>query len=359
MRRTVIALAALAASLAAPATAQAEFAYNFLGVLTYDADSAGSGSEEQVDMVTATETSTQITFTDTSSPSGSPGFGCSGAAGAPAVCSKFGIVRVLVRTGGLDDSVTANIALNAELNGGAGNDTLRGGTGADTLNGGDGNDLIDAADGVADTVDCGAGDDRATTDSIDTVVNCETDPVVEVPVTTAVVPKKESAPAPAPAPDLEGGEPIVLQAKPTIPSPVTVLVQGEVKVSRAGVAPLTIGCAETETAGCRGTVYLDPAPASKGKSKGKGKAKKFNKGKGAKPRALAARRGRFGRSPFVIAAGKQSKLGIQLTALARKALGVTAVRKARAARRGRRISAVVTVVQHGKAPRRAKIHLRG
>ena len=36
-----------------------------------------------------------------------------------------------------------------------------------------GNDAVDARDGEADQVDCGIGEDTATVDKIDTVVNCE------------------------------------------------------------------------------------------------------------------------------------------------------------------------------------------
>jgi hypothetical protein len=56
------------------------------------------------------------------------------------------------------------------LAGVAGNDEITGGGGVDSLSGGDGDDLIDARDGTAnDTVSCGAGDDEAIVDLIDTV----------------------------------------------------------------------------------------------------------------------------------------------------------------------------------------------
>jgi hypothetical protein len=39
---------------------------------------------------------------------------------------------------------------------------------------GGGNDTISARDGVRDTIDCGAGHDKATVDRRDTVKSCET-----------------------------------------------------------------------------------------------------------------------------------------------------------------------------------------
>jgi Ca2+-binding RTX toxin-like protein len=72
------------------------------------------------------------------------------------------------------------------LDGGDGHDTLDALGGADILRGGLGFDSIYALDGVADDVDCGADDDVATTDSVDTRVNCD--------------------PAPAPASGSGGGE---------------------------------------------------------------------------------------------------------------------------------------------------------
>jgi Ca2+-binding RTX toxin-like protein len=61
------------------------------------------------------------------------------------------------------------------LDGGDGNDTLTGLGGADSLIGGGGNDVIQARDGVADTVSCGTGDDRAVVDPADQVAaDCET-----------------------------------------------------------------------------------------------------------------------------------------------------------------------------------------
>jgi Ca2+-binding RTX toxin-like protein len=62
------------------------------------------------------------------------------------------------------------------LDGGDGHDTMDGLGGADTLRGGLGFDSIYALDGVADDVDCGADDDAATTDPVDTRVNCDPAP---------------------------------------------------------------------------------------------------------------------------------------------------------------------------------------
>jgi hypothetical protein len=132
-------------------------------------------------------------------------------------------------------------------------------------------------------------------------------------------------------------------------------------VGADGKATLELACPATEPTGCAGEVFLDPGgaePAGQAKAKGHAKA---GKGKGkTKPRAMLARRGRFGRSPFVVAAGKRAKLKVPLTPMARKALGLKPASrgKARAARRGRRVRAKVTVVQKGRAATRSVVELR-
>jgi Ca2+-binding RTX toxin-like protein len=50
------------------------------------------------------------------------------------------------------------------LDGGTGDDDITGGSGSDTLYGGTGNDFLDSYDGTADSVSCGAGDDRLFSD---------------------------------------------------------------------------------------------------------------------------------------------------------------------------------------------------
>ena len=65
---------------------------------------------------------------------------------------------------------------NDTITGGANNDVtaIFPGDGNDTVNGGDDFDIISAANGVADTIDCGPGNDVATVDQgLDSVVNCE------------------------------------------------------------------------------------------------------------------------------------------------------------------------------------------
>ena len=59
------------------------------------------------------------------------------------------------------------------LIGASGNDTLDGGPGRDIFRGGAGSDRLHAADAKRDTVDCGAGRDRATVDRLDKVKHCE------------------------------------------------------------------------------------------------------------------------------------------------------------------------------------------
>jgi hypothetical protein len=77
-------------------------------------------------------------------------------------------------TGGtFGDTLTGSAAANV-LRGGGGGDTLDGKGGADQLFGEGGDDTIRARDGVADTIDCGDGNDTVQADAQDTVIACET-----------------------------------------------------------------------------------------------------------------------------------------------------------------------------------------
>ncbi|HEX8645358.1 MAG TPA: calcium-binding protein, partial [Thermoleophilaceae bacterium] len=60
-----------------------------------------------------------------------------------------------------------------ELDGGSGDDRLIGGAGYDTVRGGSGDDVIDSRGKGWDTIDCGAGYDRALVGDLDRVRNCE------------------------------------------------------------------------------------------------------------------------------------------------------------------------------------------
>jgi RTX calcium-binding nonapeptide repeat (4 copies) len=97
------------------------------------------------------------------------------------------------------DFITSSAAADT-LNGGQGNDTLESGSGGDTVNGDDGadsihagdgadkvdgglgsdgidagagNDSLTVADGIADSVECGPGDDTVDADQLDQLANCE------------------------------------------------------------------------------------------------------------------------------------------------------------------------------------------
>jgi hypothetical protein len=75
--------------------------------------------------------------------------------------------------GGAGSDVLIGDAGGNLLEGGGGNDRLIGGGTADRLHGGAGDDSIDAGDSEPDDVECGAGDDEATIDGTDSVVDCE------------------------------------------------------------------------------------------------------------------------------------------------------------------------------------------
>lgn len=346
-RRIATTAAMMAALLLLPASALANDSVSVSGgVLTY---TSGAGT---VDAIWVTDGNGKKTVvTDFRSPSGMTGANCT-PSGASAECT--GATSLVLSTLDGDDNVRVFSALPATIDGGDGEDSLHGGPAADVIRGGAGDDTIEARDGIADTIDCGPGIDLALADAIDTVTDCN-DPV-PVPEADAPVGPAGEPVAPAPgeptapvAPGTEPGDgspaPAQLPGDAGVLAPLALLpvtIQQEVvKVSSAGVATFDLACAAWETAGCAGTVYLDPVGRRR---------------KGA-PRALAARRGRYGRSRFDVAAGRKTRLRMSLSAAARRKLGLSAG-KARAARRGRRVTAKVTVKQRGRKPVKSRVKLK-
>jgi Ca2+-binding RTX toxin-like protein len=99
-----------------------------------------------------------------------------------ATASRGGLGPNTLRGGDGNDNLEGRGGADL-VEGGDGHDTMDGLGGADVLRGGLGFDSINARDGIADDVDCGPDDDAATTDPVDTRVDCDTQPVV-VPGTT-------------------------------------------------------------------------------------------------------------------------------------------------------------------------------
>ena len=368
-----------------------------------------SSGEAQEDWVTITAGGTAhpggTVLTEERSPSGTIGPGCAAISGQPAaVCG--GVASIQVYPLDQADRVVVDVAIPATVDGGDGDDTITGGSkgdsltgglGADTIEGrggydivsaGAGNDTVHARDGLAEWVDCGADADVVYADTSDWVAGCEivhrpaagTEPtVVDEPIADPVAdePRKEDPLADdvvadddaTPGGDPGGDVPVLtpgfdIAVLPGILGPVR-LIAGTVNVGRAGVARLGLACAATEASPCRGSIYLDPALSrgAKGKAKGKGKARgKDKSAKAARVLAVMARRGRYGRSAFVIAAGKHGTIDVALSKAARAALGIRKKKgrkKAHAARRGRTIRARVTIAQKGKRPQRTVIRVRG
>ena len=330
----------MAALLLLPASALADTVSVSGGVLTY---TSGSGTLDAIWVTDGNGRKTVVT--DFRSPSWVSGTNCA-PNGISAECT--GVTSLVLSTLDGNDNVRVFSALPATIAGGDGEDSLTGGPVEDTIDGGPGDDTIDVRDGGADTVDCGEGYDLALADAIDTVTNCN-DPVPAAPpVSPTGEPVAPTEPG-APLPDAPG----VLPSVPGLPGDAGVLAplallpvtieQEVVRVGPAGVATFDLTCAAFEVGGCVGTVYLDPAPRATKKRA---------------PRAVAARRGRYGRSRFDVAAGGKARLRMSLSSAARRKLGLSSGRKARAARRGRRTKAQVTVQQRGKKPVRTKVTLR-
>src|SRR5689334_11236235 len=77
-----------------------------------------------------------------------------------------------INSGAGDDEVRGEEG-NDTLTSGDGNDKVFGGSGADVLDTGAGDDTINVSDGVADKVNCGAGNDTVVADTLDELTDCE------------------------------------------------------------------------------------------------------------------------------------------------------------------------------------------
>lgn len=377
MRRIATLAAAGALLLLVPAAASAETASVAGGVLTH-AGVAGQADFQSVFAGTSGSTSGQVIISGVTAAV--PGPGCSNVTNEPSQLACSGVTSLDVSLGDRNDTLYVVVPLSAKVDLGdgdddlwssTGNDVITPGAGADDIVSGTGNDHIAARDGARDTIDCGGGTDTVVADADDAVTNCEgvERPAVAPPPPPVVdekakddppkaEPKAPEAPAP-PVEDVVPAPPAVVSPLPAV-SPVA-LVATAVQVGRDGVAPLELGCAVTEVGGCRGELFLDPAPQGRALGAAKRpKAAANGKAKAKRVKARMARRGRFGRSAFAVAAGGTAKLGVRLTPEARRALGLpSSAGKARAARRGRRVRAKVTVVQKGKKASVSIVELRG
>jgi hypothetical protein len=151
----VIGIAALAATLAAPAAAQAARVEVQNGnKLRYRAD------DGEVNALTVSVRPGEVAFSDPGKPIDVSGAG--GRCGTPdngnVTCSLTGGLKVKVSLEDRDDSAQV-IAGAASLDGGGGDDTLLGGAGSDELEGDDGNDLLQGGGG-RDEYEGGAGIDK-------------------------------------------------------------------------------------------------------------------------------------------------------------------------------------------------------
>jgi len=203
-------VAACAVLLVFPAAAAADSRVTFSdGTLTFVNEDAGVANKLAVDYAAHNGEDT-IHLVDESDPAGMSTFpappctpGRLNASGNPVelFCTRSSIKSISVDIGPNEDSVqyrldqtpgeligglgadvlsagAANDLLSGDqgndtLDSGAGNDDVRGGDGADTIRAGDGDDKVGAADGVADTVDCGPGNDSVTADRADQLTDCE------------------------------------------------------------------------------------------------------------------------------------------------------------------------------------------
>ena len=370
MNRLVLLVAAAAIALIVPGVAQADSPHVQTtvnaavanGVATY---TSGAGT---VDNVTVMQSFGGVTISEPTSPEAAPvGAGCSVLSATSAYCFA---TSVSIQTLDLDDTIANGSWLRATLDAGAGADTVTGGVAAETIRAGDGNDTItagkgadvvdagpgddkvDVQDGVVDTVDCGAGSDTIVADADDVLVNCD----IAAAAGTVITGTPQGAgedPSPGPNADRPLTAPKLLAAA-TLAGPVIAAVtQGsEIPVSKKGAAPFVLACAAEEAKACSGVIFIDPVTK---KAKGK-KSKRARQSVS----AFMARRGRYGSSPFKVKPGSEDKVDVKLSGIALKALGKKSRRrKARAARRGRSVRAVVTIAPKRAHAKRVTIVLKG
>lgn len=359
MKRLVLLAITGLAALAVPSAAQAASSSPTVnaavtgGVLT---STSGVGA---VNTVTLGWSFAGATISDSSGASGTPvGTGCGFLTVVSAYCFAS---SASVQTLDLNDSIANKSTLPATLDGGAGDDKVTGGTPSETLRGADGNDIIgggggadtidagagddqiDVRDGNVDTVDCGAGTDTVQADPGDVVSNCE----IGTPVAgeTATVTGDETGPGKQTTPiDAEH----LLSTLTVVGHVIAQIAKNtEVTVSAKGLAPFRIACAADAASACTGVIFIDPAPAKGKRAK---KAKTVT--------AFMARRGRYGSSPFKVRPGSEGSTQVKLTGVAMRAMGKSR-RKARAARRGRRVSAIVTIAPKNTRAQRVRVTLKG
>jgi diguanylate cyclase (GGDEF)-like protein len=116
--------------------------------------------------------------------------------------------------------------------------TIDGGPGRDTIRGNGGGDTVRVRDNIPDVVFCGVGSDLVDADSSDLLA-----PDCDSSVVTSLLAPLKLAPT----------TPLRLDADP-------------VRLSRKGVAPVTLRCSARLAGGCRGTVTLDVSAASSKKA---------------------------------------------------------------------------------------------
>ena len=363
MKRLVRLAAGAVVVLACPAAAHAESVGVSGGVLT-STSAAGT-----VDTITLSDLSNGTVISDTTSPGGaSLGPRCSGLTPTSAYCT--GASSVSIQTLDLADSIVNRSSLPATLDGGSGDDTVTGGGAAETVRGGDGNDMlsggdgsdavdagtgddqVDVRDGAVDTVACGAGSDTVFADAADVLNGCEVvNPVAAAPADAMTTqPGAGTSTTPGGASTGDAIDAPGLLSPVTVAGPVTAQVApGAAVTVRRNKAPFALTCSAEERSACTGVVFIDPVPT---RSEG-------SRGRTSSVIATMARRGRYGASPFRIRPGSGDSVDVRLTGVALRRLGRPRARRASAARRGRRVKAVVTIAPKRARAQRVTIVLKG
>ena len=211
-------------------------------------------------------------------------------------------------SGAGNDTLTGSAGPNW-LYGGAGSDVIDGGAGADTVQADVGADTVYARDGFADNIQCGTEVDTVEADPLDVVnADCENVTVAAFVPPPPPPPPPPSDPAPAdpvpadppPAtPPAPPAPPVAVAPAITVPS----ISSAPLRLTSAGVLPVTVGCPATAEGGCSGYMLVELARPAKG--------------------ASAARRGRPAlakKKKFTVARGKSLVIKVKVSRRGRKEL---------------------------------------
>jgi Ca2+-binding RTX toxin-like protein len=247
------------------------------------------------------------------------------------------------------------------LTGNSGPNVLKGGPGADTLTGLGGDDVFDARESVADTIDCGAGNDSGTVDVVDVLTpDCEAavalppppDPDPDPPTDDSTPPTDDSTPpagdppagesTPPSTPDVPvvtpptstgtgGGDNKTDDPEDAPPAPVKISAPEKVAVTSSGDVQIGVKCT-ADSGSCAGSIALY-------QQAGTGKIVAVS---GAMDRRVTRklRKGKLlGKKKFAVRAGKKKNVVVRLSRNGRRRV----IKKRKSGKKAKPVKAIIAI----------------